>query len=379
MLSEFKVSARVLSMLACPKTHRRLAIRPATPADQELAAIGRTGFTAPRLPITSHLAQTDDGEYSYPVADGFPALLWPEVHTRASAPETVDLGHRNYAEAYAEMEHYNPTSLERALKIRESDAYGTVSRLLEAKPPVEKFPKPLALWLDALHDTGAQGDSYSFLAPMVGKTFVQLGGDGRHAVKAAMAGAADGILITPMIGEAVFAWTLAGIAGVQDRFSCILGVGEQIPLLDGCIDAMYSPGCLHHMSLPTALPEIRRVLKIGGRFCGHEPWRAPLYGVGTWLFGKREHGLLERSKSIFCKPFTPERLQPLGEIFPNHTIRNHGPLLRYPLIALQKFGIRFRIGTMIRLASFDDRLGRGLGIGSRWGGSVMLGGEKTAD
>lgn len=371
------VSANIRTLLACPQTHRPLVVREVTSADEAVLPIQRTGSAAPRFQRSGLMAVTEGGDYAYPIVDGFPALLWPEVYTRVAKPEQVDLNHRSYAEAYAEMEHYNPTSLDRAAHIEESDAYGTIAALLRERPPPSDFPAPLSLWLDALHDTGAQSDAYRYLAPLIGKTFVQLGGDGRHAVKLMLAGAAEGILITPMLGEAMFAWKLAKVAGVQNRFSCILGIGEQIPLLGESVHAMYSPGCLHHMALETALPEIRRVLTTGGRFCGHEPWKSPLYSVGTWLFGKREHGLFERSKSIFCQPFTPERIRPLAAVFPTHTCRNHGPLLRYPMIALQKFGIRLPLNSMIQLAKFDDRLGGALGMGDHWGGSIMLGGEKA--
>jgi uncharacterized protein YbaR (Trm112 family) len=375
MVSELRVSAQARELLACPRSHERLTV--GTEAGVALSPIARTGTPAPRFDLTTLAAYTGDRRRAYPIAEGFPALLWPEVHG-APATEVADLGHRNYAEAYAEMEHYNPTSRARAEAIRDSDAYATVQRILAMPSAANTFPEPLEIWLDAVHDTGAQGDCYRFLAPLTGKTFLQLGGDGRHAVKAVMAGATNGILVTPMIGEAVFAWTLAGIAGVQARFSCVLGVGEEIPLVDNSIDAMYSPGCLHHMALETALPEIRRVLKPGGRFCGHEPWRAPLYAVGTSVFGKREHGLLDRGKSIYCQPFTSERLQPLGRVFPKHVIANHGPLLRYPLIALNKFGLRLSLPTMIALAKVDDRVGGAIGLGGKWGGSVMIGGEKPA-
>jgi uncharacterized protein YbaR (Trm112 family) len=372
---ELKVSPAIVSRLSCPQTRRPLEIRERSSLGI-IKPIERTGFTAPRFELNRLVASTADGEIGYPIVDGFPALLWPEAHT-GTGSEKVDLNNRNYAEAYAEMEHYNPTAAARARDIERSDAYATVHSILRAKSAPELFPVPQHLWLDALHDTAAQNDCYSFLAPLLGKVFVQLGGDGRHAVKSVLAGAKEGILITPMIGEAEFAWRLAEVAGVQDRFSCILGIGEQIPLLSDTIDAMYSPGCLHHMALDTALPEIHRALTPGGRFCGHEPWRAPLYALGTKLFGKREHGLFERSKSIFCQPFTTERLKPLSHVFPNHAIRNHGPLFRYPMIAFQKFGVRLPLSAMIRVGNMDDKLGKWLGLKQSWGGSVMIGGQKT--
>jgi hypothetical protein len=109
------------------------------------------------------------------------------------------------------------------------------------------------------------------------------------------------------------------------------------------------------MASEAALPELRRILASSGGFCGHEPWRSRLYSFGTRIFGKREHGLFERSKSIFCQPFTSERLRPLAENFPSHLIQNHGPLLRYPMIVLQKFDLWLSLTAMNKIAQIDDR------------------------
>ncbi len=42
------------------------------------------------------------------------------------------------------------------------------------------------------------------------------------------------------------------------------------------------------MTTEVAMPEIARVLKPGGKFACNDPWRAPLYGIGTKILGKRE-------------------------------------------------------------------------------------------
>ena len=44
--------------------------------------------------------------------------------------------------------------------------------------------------------------------------------------------------------------------------------------------------------------------------------------------------------------------------FPAHVISNHGPLLRYPLLAPNKFGLRFSKETMCRFSKLDDRIGK---------------------
>ena len=51
------------------------------------------------------------------------------------------------------------------------------------------------------------------------------------------------------------------------------------------------------MTTELAMPEIARVLKPGGRFSAMDPWRAPLYAIGTKILGKRE-------VNVYCRPLT---------------------------------------------------------------------------
>jgi len=232
-------------------------------------------------------------------------------------------------------------------------------------------------WIDGCFDIEAMVECSRYIAPVRDKSVLQIGGSGDHALRLLLAGASEAVLVTPMIGEAELAWAVADELGLSDRFSCVLGIGEEIPIRDESVDIVTSQGCLHHTRLELALPEIRRILKVGGRFSAIDPWRAPLYALGTKLLGKRGQKITDRSQSIFCNPLTAESLSTLGTVFPKHVVRNHGPLLRYPLLALDKFGIHFSSAAMFRLAHLDDRIGEILRVPATWGGSLMFGGERS--
>lgn len=342
-----------------------------------LRPIGRTGFDAPQFGLTGEMLVTDDGSHAYPILEGMPALMWPEVCLRND--ESVNLEDHRYWEAYSEMEYYNPVSRTLAEDLSKVPAYWTMKALIDKQIPSTSFPDPPELWIDKnSFEFAGRLKSYQYIAPLEGKVAVNLGGHGRDAIRFLLAGAAQAILVTPMIGEAILGWRLAEALGVSDRFSCVLGIGEELPFLDGCIDVISSHGCMHHMRLDLTFPELRRVLRKGGRFIATDPWRTPLYGPGTWILGQREQGLFNRDISVFCRPITPQRLETLSESFPSHTVSNHGPILRYALIALNKlFGIRFSQQTLYKLALLDDRMGSALGLRSSWGSSVFFGGERS--
>lgn len=328
--------------------------------------------SATRLPATD--GYLTDGETAYPIVEGFPTLLWPDAFRMT--PAQVDIRDARYCEAYREMAHYNPMARAMARNVTASEAYKTLVRIRENCPP-QSFPEPPRLWMDrGSFEMASRSNGYRYIAPLHGKVTLNIGGIGRDAIRFILAGAEHAILVTPMIGEAVFAWTLAAALGVQDRLSCVLGVGEELPLLDHSIDVISSHGCMHHMQLDIALAEYERVLSPGGKFIATDPWRAPLYGFGTALLGKQEQQLLKRDQSIFCRPITAERLASLAVHFPEHIVENHGPLLRYPLIALSKFGIKFSQERLCQLAALDDRLGNAIGLKPHWGSSLLFGGTK---
>ena len=263
---------------------------------------------------------------AYPVVDGIPILLAPEQITPANRPQTFDLKDVRYAEAYEEMTHYNQVAKAEAAAIRESEAYRMVEAVLRL-PPEERgtCPEPKESWIDCVPDCKAQYEAYRYLEPFAGKRVLQLGGKGIHAVKSLLAGAAEAWVLTPMLGEIYCSIALAKEAGVFERLRCVVGVAEEIPLADNTFDAVYSGGCVHHMTTELAMPEIARVLKPGGRFSSMDPWRAPFYAIGIKVFGKRE-------VNVYCRPLTRARVAPLFTSFGQSKKEQYGTLTRYPAL-----------------------------------------------
>lgn len=371
-----KVTDTVLDLLACPRTHAPLK---AMGSDAiSLRPIRRNGFDAPQVGVSQTVLLAQTGGLAYPVSDGFPVLMWPDVLLPNGKDDEVDLTDRRYHEAYAEMEFYNPVGYANAQNLVNTTIYKETRRIVDASDEEKRsFPEPRELWVSPCFDIQAIADCDAYVAPVTRQVALQLGGSGAHAIRLLIAGASQAILVTPMAGEAELAWRTAEALGLGSRLSCILGVGEEIPLRDGTMDIILSHGCMHHMRLDLAFAEIHRVLKPGGRFAAMDPFRAPLYGFGTALLGKREQGILNRSKSIFCHPITMERLARMKELFPDHVVRNHGPLLRYLLLALNKFGLRPSARVFFGASRIDDRLGQLLGLSPHWGSSVMFGARRT--
>jgi SAM-dependent methyltransferase len=248
-----------------------------------------------------------------------------------------------YREAYEEMDYYNAWAAREQLDVGRSDVYPLVKQAADAG----EFLQPG--WLDASYDFASQADAYRHVAPIEGTRALQIGGRGIHVVKFLLAGAREGWLVTPMLGEAMFARELAAAFDVQERFHCVVGIAEELPFRDATFDRVYSGGCIHHTITARAFPEIKRIMRRGGRFAAIEPWRAPLYGVGTKLLGKRERG-------VNCRPMEQTRVEPLFHAFESAEVRHHGTFTRYPLLALSKFGLKPAARTLQRIEALDDRL-----------------------
>jgi SAM-dependent methyltransferase len=151
-------------------------------------------------------------------------------------------------------------------------------------------------------------------------------------------------------------------AGVSDRLRTVIAVAEQLPFATDTFDAIYAGGCLHHMTIAYAGPEIRRVLAKGGRFAAVEPWQTFLHKWGTRALGKRE-------PNAYCSPLNDDRLEPMREVFARLDVRNHGPVLRYAALAWLKLSKRsIRPETGLRMARLDDQLP----LPARFGGSVAV-------
>ncbi len=341
------------SLFVCPET--RLPLRP-MPLEAAKAALGSQEL-APRanddpMPfgVTDTLMVRSDNKCAYPVVDGIPILFAPEQITRADSRRVWDLKDPKYAEAYEEMTHYNAIGKAEAASIRESEAYRMVEPVLRLSPEDRRtFPDPKETWIDCVPDCKAQYEASRYLGDIAGKRLLQIGGKGIHAAKWLLGGAAEAWVVTPMLGEVYCSMALAKEVGVLDRLRCVVGVAEEIPIVDNYFDGVYGGGCVHHMTTELAMPEIARVLKPGGKFSCMEPWRAPFYAIGTKILGKRE-------PTVFCRPLTRARVAPLYTSFAKAEKEQYGTLTRYAVIALSKFGIHIPFRVTWKIYSADDAI-----------------------
>jgi SAM-dependent methyltransferase len=308
-----------------------------------------------------------DGEVAYPVIHGIPILLAPEMLVRDPELPAYDVSVPPYAEAYEEMAFYNELAAGGGGE-GELAQYAALLKPLLALTPFEldRFPEPKELWIDDAYEAAAQMDCYRHLAPIRGRVVMQLGGKGMHAVKFLLGGAAEAWLITPMLQEVRWAVEFAARFGVSDRLHCVVGIAEEMPFGDATIDRIYAGGTVHHLVTADAMPQIRRVLRSGGAFAASEPWRTPIYAIGTRLFGKRE-------PSVYCRPLDKARVAPLTATFAGGRRVHHGALTRYPLLLVHyKFGWESSLRTAWNLNRVDDAVSSVIPGLRRLGSSVSL-------
>jgi uncharacterized protein YbaR (Trm112 family)/SAM-dependent methyltransferase len=371
-------------MLVCPTTHkpvRRIALGEAEDRiGGALAPLRLWREDSDKIrPIgpTTEVLWRDDDNAAYPIIDGFPVLMAPEALVRPAEQRAFNVQDPRYEEAYAEMAFYNRVAEEEAKHITDTLAYQFIRRIIDAgEPIIGAFPRPPEMWLDSTYELHAQWDSYLHMAPLTDTRVLMVGGKGIHVVKFLVAGAAEGWLLTPMVAEARYAMELARGCGVGDHLHCVVGVGEELPFARETFDRVYVGSCLHHMDTAIALPEAARVLKPGGRYSATEPWRAPLYGVGTKMLGQREAKVFgRRDHGVYCRPLTVERITPLQRTFRVSRVVQHGTLTRYLLVALDKLGLHARVPFAWKVGLADDRVTSLLGL-RRWGSSSAVLGTK---
>ena len=108
-------------------------------------------------------------------------------------------------------------------------------------------------------------------AHVPGKVFLDYAcGNGRHAIAAARWGAALAIGLDISDVSVRNARRAAIAAAVQERCSFIQGDCEATELPDGSVDVILCSGMLHHLDLELAYPELRRILRPGGRILAVE-------------------------------------------------------------------------------------------------------------
>ena len=348
---------RYLDLLVCPSTKLRVQLMSREEAEDRMGGRLRSraelknakGGVSKPAGVTEEVLVREDLGAAYPVVNGIPILLSPEALVTGDSHLSYDLADPRFAEAYEEMEFYNTVAADAMEKLDEGGAWSILpTEMAATDEEKESFPSPWQRWVDAPHDSAAQWDAYRHLGKVRGRRLLQLGGSGTHAIKFALAGSDESWLVTPMAGEARIARELAVSAGVGDRFYSVVAIAEELPLRDDSFDGIFAGGCLHHMVTDDALPEAARVLRQGGRFAAAEPWRAPFYSIGTKLLGKRE--------DAYCRPLTAERLEPLSRSFATASLIGHGTFTRYPMLALEKLGIKFSKSIPWHVGRTDDKI-----------------------
>ena len=267
--------------------------------------------TVSHYEVSAEVLSSASGDLRYLVANGIPIVTAPDEFSEDLSE--LDTGQFDFYDQVARAEADN---------IETSEAWAAVRQSFDPMPDdVSSFPDPISTWIDATYDSKAQWWGYKHLAPVAETRALQIGGKGIHAVKLLLTGASSACLLTPVLGEALCAVRLAERAGVSNRFMAVVGYGESLPFKDGNFDRIYCGGTLHHLDVAKALPEVYRVLSSGGKFAAIEPWRAPFYGIGTQVFGKRE-------REVLCRPIDSSRLEQVpSEI--DVRLKKFGTLTRY--------------------------------------------------
>jgi len=166
------------------------------------------------------------------------------------------------------------------------------------------------------HETWVR-PAFAQLGPLAGKAALDYGcGHGMAAVALARAGATvTAFDLSP--GYVAEAQARAAANGVA--VTCVTGCGESLPFPDASFDAVWGNAILHHLDLPRAARELRRVLKPGGVAVFAEPWG----GNAALEFARRHLPYPGKSRTADERPLTRRDLAPLRAVFPALTWEGH--------------------------------------------------------
>ncbi len=190
-----------------------------------------------------------------------------ESHRETSVEElrriVQELGQRADAGWAASLEERKREELEfhdqvRSIVDRSEADFAEFERKLREEVPNQKYYAATDRSRDYIHDWLRRNSS--------GKVVMDYAcGVGAYTIEAAKAGAALAIGVD-ISGESVAAARrFADHAGVGDRCVFYQGDCEHTGLPDASIDTMICAGMLHHLDLSYAAPEMRRILRPGGR------------------------------------------------------------------------------------------------------------------
>ena len=205
--------------------------------------------------------------------------------------------------------------------------------------------------IDAIFEPNSQARALELLlARKNDGIFVQVGGNGIHAVKSLLLGFQTAVLVTPVKSELIRAFRLAAALGVRERIFGYIGLGENLPIENEAVDCVYFGGCLHHTSEIESWRESLRILRSGGISIAVESFEAPLYKFGVSIFGKRE-------KDVNCIILDKKRMEVMLNNFEGIKYEKSGFLYRYALLAaFSKVKNIKTLKGLIRLQLVLDRM-----------------------
>jgi len=235
--------------------------------------------------------------------------------------------------------------------------------------PVLGFPDPPSVWIDSRTSALSQLQAYEWLSPIGGARFVQLGGSGSHAIKAAIGGAREASLVTPMAEEATLARRMAEYVELRSSLRIVYAIGEELPLSNGSVDRMYGGGTLHHMEMSQGIREIGRVLAPGGRAAFVDPQLNWVYRLleATGIRG------LAREPGARCYPIKETDVYENARGFRSVECHLSGGPIRYATVGLARvLKIRIPLALALMSQTVETRVLETLRMRSLLGGLAVL-------
>jgi len=349
----------------CPLTGQSLYAY--SPKGPKARAIGFVDAAADGLLLT------EDGAVGYPVRDGIPHLAVEYAVGAALPGSAVD--QERHDEINEEIEIYDRLASRDRVAIEKAAIrlFGeTLTAAVREGRNLGRFPEPLSLWVDSVGSADTQFVAYDHLAPLDGTTFLQLGGSGSHAIKALLAGARSAGLLSPSFEEVRLGRALAEYLGVADRFFGVVGIGELVPLSDGCLDRVYGGGCLHHTEIQHSVPELGRLIRPGGKAGFVDPQENPVYSSWSHLLGRVR--FCGDEEGTHDHPLDTAELRALAEPrFREVEIYASGALARYAVVlAARTVGIAPSVQNAARLFRAERKVLDTLKLGVLYGNMAVM-------
>lgn len=320
-----------------------------------------------------YLLVSSSGKVAYPVNDGVPYLAVEHaIGVQLPRSPIADSHHeeiRRESMIYDHIAKKNKNRLATTIRTVFGEDF---EKAVRAGNVPDTFPKPEKIWIDAVGCPDTQLEAYRFLSPLRNKTFLQVGGSGSHAVKALLAGASAGALLSPSIEEIRLGRSVAEEFGVSDRFLGILGIAELMPLKNGSIDRIYGGGCLHHTDISKSLAEVGRVLESTARASFVDPVNNPIYRAWEKFTGRIR--FLEDEESTHDHPIDRPTLEIItNNIFSNTKFYLSGSLTRYGIVlCMRLFGLRLSVSSTACLFRIERRLLLLLGLKKFFGTIAIM-------